>query len=157
MAQTKTKKRNPRLRSKMRTRKKLQGADEKPRICVFRSSKHIYLQLISDESRKTIVSASTLDKEVLDALNKLEGGIEKNSTKSMSAAKLVGQIFAKRAKEKNVNSVLFDRNGFVYTGRINRSWCERRRIRFLSLFSPFGTLIGEDNRGFSAEGPKRGE
>ncbi len=114
MARTKTEKKNSRLRSKMRSRAKVQGSDAKPRICVFKSSKHTYAQLISDASGKTLVSASTLDKEVLAMLK----GDEKGSTKSVAAAKAVGAVFAKRALEQKVSEVKFDRNGFLYTGRI---------------------------------------
>ncbi len=114
MARTKTQKQNQRLRSKMRSRAKVQGSDERPRICVYRSSKHMYVQLISDVSGKTLVSASTLDKDVLSLLK----GDEKGSTKSVAAARAVGSVFAKRTLEKSISEVKFDRNGFLYTGRI---------------------------------------
>jgi large subunit ribosomal protein L18 len=105
--------------TKMRIRQTLNGTDARPRISVFRSSKHIYAQLISDESHKTIAAASTLDKEVADqiAAVKLEGRTAK-STKSVAAAKAVGLVLAKRCKEQNVETAVFDRNGFSYTGRV---------------------------------------
>lgn len=118
MAQSKRLQKNSRWRTKMRTRQSLRGSTEKPRICVFRSGKHIYAQLISDDTGVTIANASTLDKEVLESIKKLEGGPEKNSTKSIAAAKVVGKVLAERAKAKNIKKVLFDRNGFVYHGRI---------------------------------------
>lgn len=114
MARSKTEKKNPRLRSKLRSRKKLSGSDARPRVSVFRSSKHTYVQLVSDESGKTIASASTLDKEVLALLT----GDEKGSSKSVTAAKAVGKVLAKKAIEKNIKQVKFDRNGFVYHGRV---------------------------------------
>lgn len=114
MARTKIEKKNARLRSKTRSRAQTKGTDTRPRICVFRSSKHTYAQLISDESGTTLVSASTLDKEVQALLT----GDEKGSTKSVAAAKAVGVIFAKRTLEKKVGEVKFDRNGFIYTGRV---------------------------------------
>lgn len=114
MARTKTEKKNKRIRSKMRNRAKVQGSDTRPRICVFKSSKHMYVQLISDASGKTLVSASTLDKEVQAMLK----GDDKGSTKSVAAAKAVGTVFAKRALSSNISEVKFDRNGFIYTGRV---------------------------------------
>lgn len=114
MARTKTEKKNPRLRSKLRSRAKLRGTEERPRICVFRSSKHIYAQIICDITGKTLASASTLDKEVQELIKKEE----KASTKSVAAAKAVGALVAKRAIEKKVSAAKFDRNGFVFTGRV---------------------------------------
>ena len=108
---------NPREKRKLRISKKIRGTDSRPRISVFRSSKHIYAQLISDETQKTLASASTLEKEVLDEVKSLSEG-SKGSTKCVAAAKAVGIILARRGKAAKVDEVVFDRNGFVYSGRI---------------------------------------
>jgi len=108
---------NRRDRRKMRTRQTVRGTESRPRVSVFRSGKHIYAQIISDETHATLVSASTLDKDVQAELKGIaEGG--KGSTKSVSAAKAVGIVLARRGKSKKVSEVVFDRNGFLYTGRI---------------------------------------
>jgi large subunit ribosomal protein L18 len=98
-----------RLRRKQRVRKKLIGTDNRPRVCVFRSSKHIYAQVISDEQGKTLASVSTLTGELAET-NKKSKGVE--------AAKSVGLAVAKVCKEKNITQVVFDRNGFLYHGRV---------------------------------------
>jgi large subunit ribosomal protein L18 len=89
-------------------------------LSIFRSAKHTYAQLISDETHKTIASASTLEKEVQDEIAKLakqaEGGA--SSTKSVIAARAVGIVLANRSKAAKVDKVVFDRNGFLYTGRV---------------------------------------
>lgn len=109
-----------RMRTKLRIRKKIRGSDDIPRLSVFRSSKHMYAQLISDDGHKTLVSASTNEKELVSALAEYckEAGVAKASTKSSHAAKVVGQLLAKRAVSANLEKAVFDRNGFVYTGRI---------------------------------------
>ena len=109
-----------RERRKLRIRKKLSGTVERPRLSIFRSSKHTYAQVIADDSRATIASASTLDKEVQAEVAKLskEAKDSKASTKSVLAARAVGIVLAGRSKEKKVSKVVFDRNGFLYTGRI---------------------------------------
>ncbi len=94
-----------RLRRQARVRKTVLGTDERPRICVFRSKKHIYAQVISDEQGKTLAAASTMSSE-----NGKKRGVE--------AAKLVGLAVAKLCKEKKITSVIFDRNGFLYHGRV---------------------------------------
>jgi large subunit ribosomal protein L18 len=104
----------PRKRSKLRIRMKISGTDVRPRISVFRSSKHTYAQLIVDDSGKTIAWASTLEAEVV----KLLGQGESVSTKSVEAARVVGKLLGQRCKEKNISTVVFDRNGFEYSGRI---------------------------------------
>jgi large subunit ribosomal protein L18 len=117
----KKKKLTPREKSKIRVRQTLKGTDERPRVCIFRSSKHCYAQLISDESSKTFVSASTLEKEVVDEISKIETEGKPSSarsTKSVAAAKAVGIVLARRSKAANISSVVFDRNGFSYTGRV---------------------------------------
>jgi large subunit ribosomal protein L18 len=109
-----------RQKRKLKIRKKITGSAERPRLSIFRSAKHTYAQLISDETHKTIASASTLEKEVQDEIAKLakqaEGGAA--STKSVIAARAVGIVLANRSKAAKVDKVVFDRNGFLYTGRV---------------------------------------
>jgi large subunit ribosomal protein L18 len=98
-----------RLRRKARVREKIIGTDSRPRVCVFRSNKHIYAQVISDDQGKTLVTVSTLSKELAD-------GSKKN--KRVDAAKKVGLALANVCKQKNITKVVFDRNGFLYHGRV---------------------------------------
>lgn len=91
----------------LRVRKNLFGTEERPRLNVFRSSKHIYAQLIDDINGKTLASASTVDKEYSE---KVTGNSE--------AAKLVGELIAKRALDKGYKTVVFDRGGYLYHGRV---------------------------------------
>jgi large subunit ribosomal protein L18 len=98
-----------RLRRKVRVRKKVVGTDSRPRICIFRSNKHIYAQVISDQQGKTLAAVSTLSDELADA-NKKSKGVE--------LAKRVGLALAKVCKDKNIVDVVFDRNGFIYHGRV---------------------------------------
>ncbi len=98
-----------RFRRKMRSKSKIRGTSERPRLCVFRSSKHISAQIIDDSTGKTMVSASTLDKEGRDSI--------KNGGNKEAAAK-IGTELAARAKEKEISKVVFDRNGFLYHGRV---------------------------------------
>lgn len=91
----------------LRIRKNLHGTATTPRLCVYRSNAHIYAQIIDDEKGVTLVSASSIDKEL-----KLENG------SNVEAAKQVGALVAKRALEKNIESVVFDRNGNLYHGRV---------------------------------------
>ncbi|GLH65591.1 MULTISPECIES: 50S ribosomal protein L18 [Bacillaceae] len=90
-----------------RVRKKIFGTAERPRLNVFRSNKHIYAQIIDDMKAVTIVSASTLDKE-----------FDLESTGNIEAAKKVGELVAKRALEKGIKKVVFDRGGYLYHGRV---------------------------------------
>jgi|SRR5579875_3177157 len=90
-----------------RVRAKLSGTSARPRLNVFRSNKHIYAQLIDDTKGVTLVSASTLDKE-----------LSLESTSNIEAAQKVGELVAKRAVEKGISSVVFDRGGYLYHGRI---------------------------------------
>ena len=97
-----------------RVRKRVRGTDTTPRLCVFRSARHIYAQVISDESGKTLLSASTMSEEV-------RGGDKSKSDKSgkkTEIAKKVGELVAKRCLEQQISQVVFDRNGFLYHGRI---------------------------------------
>lgn len=93
-----------------RVRKRVKGTDQRPRLTVFRSLKHIYAQVISDESGKTLAAASSMSAEVRDKL----GGKSGNK----DAAREVGQLVARRARDAGVASVVFDRNGFLYHGRV---------------------------------------
>ncbi len=104
----KTSKRTPRERRKLGIRKKISGTTERPRMSVFRSNKHIYVQVIDDSTGRTIAAASTLSPE-------LEGKLEGDKKE---AAKLVGELAAKKCLAAKVEAVVFDRNGFIYTGRI---------------------------------------
>lgn len=109
-----------REKRKLRIRKKVVGSVEKPRLSIFRSSKHTYAQVIADDGHRTIASASTLDKEVQAAVAKLAKGQEssKESSKSVLAARAVGMVLAERAKAASVGQVVFDRNGFLFAGRV---------------------------------------
>lgn len=92
-----------------RIRNKISGTAECPRMCVYRSLHHIYVQLIDDVAGNTLVAASTMDKDLSSAL--------KDKTKA-EAAKLVGEKAARTALEKGINQVVFDRGGYLYTGRV---------------------------------------
>lgn len=98
-----------RKRKHTRVRKKIKGTAERPRLCVFRSSKHIYAQIIDDESGRTLVAASTLDEA-------LKGKVEYTGNKS--AAHEVGKLIGERAIEKGIKEVVFDRGGYLYHGRV---------------------------------------
>jgi large subunit ribosomal protein L18 len=98
-----------RLKRKVRIRKNIFGTEERPRLSVFRSAKHIYAQVVIDSTGSTIVAASTLSPEIRDSI----ADVEKSD-----AAKKVGELIGKKALEKNIKKVVFDRNGFLYHGRI---------------------------------------
>ena len=98
-----------RLKRKKRIRKTISGSPERPRLSVFRSSKHIYAQLIDDFNGATLAAVSTLDPEIRQQ-EKVKGKIEN--------AKQVGKAIADRAKAKGITRVVFDRNGFLYHGRV---------------------------------------
>lgn len=112
----------PRARTKMRLRRRITGDAERPRVTVFKSSKHIYAQAINDIASQTLVSASTLEKEVIDQIAALSTeGVSHSSTrssKSVLAAHAVGLILAKRTLALKIDEVIFDRNGFIYKGRV---------------------------------------
>lgn len=105
MATSKKEKRRQRI--KYRIRKKVKGTPQRPRLCVFRSNKEIYAQIIDDVSKKTILAASSKEK----ALKKLKGT---KTEKSIA----VGKLIAEKAKQKGIQTVVFDRNGFLYHGRV---------------------------------------
>lgn len=96
-----------RKKRQVRVRKKVQGTPECPRLCVFRSGRHIYAQIIEDVNGSTLAATSTLAK---GADVKFGGNVE--------AAKAVGKAIAETALEKNIKQVVFDRNGFLYHGRV---------------------------------------
>jgi len=98
---------NARVRRHIRVRKKLRGTADRPRLAVFRSNQHIYAQVIDDDSGKTLVHASDLDPSIKN----------EKETKA-SRATHVGQLVAGRAKSAGIASVVFDRGGFLYTGRV---------------------------------------
>ncbi|MBQ2451095.1 MAG: 50S ribosomal protein L18 [Lachnospiraceae bacterium] len=93
----------------MRLRNRLSGTAERPRLAVFRSNNHMYAQIIDDTVGNTLVAASTLEKEIKAELKK---------TNDVDAAAYVGKIVAKRAMEKGITEVVFDRGGFLYHGKI---------------------------------------
>ncbi len=100
---------NCRIRAKIRIRKKISGTTERPRLTVFRSSKHTFAQLICDDTGVVLATASTQEK----------GLSITGSTKSVEAAKAVGKALATRAKEKKLSAAVFDRNGYLYAGRVS--------------------------------------
>jgi large subunit ribosomal protein L18 len=110
-----------RERRRQRVRKKVWGTDACPRLCVFRSLKHIYVQVISDESGVTLVSASSLTPQ-----------LKEHKAKKLEVAKEVGDLVAQACKEKNITRVVFDRNGFLYHGRI-RALADAARTSGLSF------------------------
>lgn len=101
---TKTDRKAERERRHLRVRRKISGTAECPRLCVYRSNKNLFVQVIDDVAGKTLVQASTLDKEV------------KTKYANIEAAKEVGKLIAKRALEKNIKSVVYDRGGYIYHG-----------------------------------------
>lgn len=128
-----------RERKKMRIRKRVAGNADRMRLSVFRSSKHTYAQVVSDQSGAVLVSASTLQPDVMAELEKLkttsggesragsEGeaasgssnkGAGNSSAKSVLAARAVGIVLARRGKASNISRVVFDRNGYLYHGRV---------------------------------------
>ena len=92
-----------------RLRNRFSGTAERPRLAVFRSNNHMYAQIIDDTVGKTLVSASTLDKEVKAELEK---------TNNVEAAAKLGTVIAKKALDKGINTVVFDRGGFIYQGKV---------------------------------------
>ncbi|MFP4158411.1 MAG: 50S ribosomal protein L18 [Desulfobacterales bacterium] len=98
-----------RIKRKRRIRTKVRGTPERPRLTVFRSARHIYAQVIDDVRGETLVAASSMEKQVLDM-----GGFENKK----SAAGEIGKLVAQRASEKGIDTVVFDRNGYKYHGRV---------------------------------------
>ncbi len=106
---TKIDKNADRIKRHQRVRKKVSGTAECPRLSVFRSLNHIYAQIIDDVKGNTLVACSTVEKAVAEAVKDLS---------KKEAAKVVGQEVAKRALEKGIKEVVFDRGGYIYTGRV---------------------------------------
>ena len=104
----KTNRKAERVRRHIRVRRKISGTAECPRLCVFRSNSNLYVQVIDDVQGKTLVQASTLDKEI------------KNKKANIEAAKEVGALIAKRAIEKKIDTVVFDRGGYIYHGVVKQ-------------------------------------
>jgi large subunit ribosomal protein L18 len=98
-----------RAKKHMRIRNRFSGTAERPRLAVFRSNNHMYAQIIDDVEGKTLVAASTNEKEVKAELSK---------TNNVEAAAYVGTVIAKRALEKGIKTVVFDRGGFIYMGKV---------------------------------------
>ena len=98
-----------RLKRKKRIRKKIYGTTERPRLSVFRSSRHIYAQIIDDTAGRTLVAASTVDQQTKEA---------PKFKNKVAAANFVGKIVGERALNQGIKKVVFDRNGFLYHGRV---------------------------------------
>ena len=98
-----------RHRRQARVRRGLSGSDARPRLCVFRSGKHIYVQVISDQTGRTLAAASTLSAALKEHLK---------ATGNRAAAKQVGTLIARVCQERGIRQVVFDRNGFLYHGRV---------------------------------------
>ena len=102
-------KRLARIKRHKRVRKNISGSSERPRLCIFRSLKHIYAQVIDDKEGITLVSLSTLNPEI-KRKEKYQGNIK--------AAKMLGSLLAKKLEEKGIKKVVFDRGGYLYHGRV---------------------------------------
>ena len=102
----KTDRKMERTRRHIRVRTKISGTAERPRLCIYRSNANLYVQVIDDVAGKTLVSASTLDKEI------------KTKHANKEAAKELGTLIAKKAQAKNIKTVVFDRGGYIYHGRV---------------------------------------
>ena len=98
-----------RVKKHLKTRNRFSGTAQRPRLSVFRSNNHMYAQIIDDDAATTLVAASTVEKEVAGELKK---------TNDVEAAAYVGTVIAKRALEKGIKTVVFDRGGFVYHGKV---------------------------------------
>ena len=98
-----------RQKKHLKIRNRFSGTTERPRLAVYRSNNHVYAQIIDDTVGKTIVSASTVEKSVASELEK---------TNNIEAASYVGKVVAERALAANIKEVVFDRGGFIYTGKV---------------------------------------
>jgi len=107
MAKTKLETRD---RRKAHIRKKVNGTAERPRLSIFRSAKHMYAQIVDDAAHQTILAVSTLDEKIMAELKGL---------KKTERAKKIGTAIAERCKAKGIDKVVFDRNGFIYHGRVS--------------------------------------
>jgi large subunit ribosomal protein L18 len=106
---TATDRASERKRIHLRIRRKISGNSGRPRLCVFRSLNHIYVQVIDDSKGATLVAASTTEKDIRRDAKKAG---------SINAAKVVGKVIAERAKNKGIEAVVFDRGGYIYHGRV---------------------------------------
>lgn len=109
MARTNPRERGRDLR-RARVRTRVRGTDVRPRLCIYRSSKHMYAQVISDESARTLTETSTLSQELRATLQQ--------KTATIAAAQAVGALLARKCQEQGIGQVVFDRNGFLYHGRV---------------------------------------
>jgi large subunit ribosomal protein L18 len=100
----------PRQRRHVRVRAKVRGSGERPRLNVFRSSAHIYAQVIDDDRGRTLIAASDLEREVIDRVGE-------DASKSVKS-RAVGEVIGERAKAAGIDTVVFDRGGFIYHGRV---------------------------------------
>lgn len=98
-----------RVKKHLKIRKRFSGTAERPRLAVFRSNNHMYAQIIDDTAGHTLVSASTLQKDVKEGLEK---------TNNVEAAAKLGDVIAKRALDKGIKTVVYDRGGFIYQGKV---------------------------------------
>lgn len=103
-------KQQSRARRRKHIQQKIRGSVTRPRLVVFRSSKHIYAQLVDDFNHQTITGASTLCKDILEEIKK--------GTSKLAKAKIVGKHIAQLAKQKNIETIVFDRAGYLYHGRV---------------------------------------
>ncbi len=101
-----------RVRIKLRLRKRIAGSEQRPRLTVYRSSSHIYVQVIDDMTGRTVASAATTESALKSGLDKKTRGSNK------AGAEFIGQTIAQRLKDKGITKVVFDRNGYLYHGRI---------------------------------------
>ena len=99
-----------RLKIKRRIRKKVFGTQDKPRMSVFRSNKNIYVQLVDDVNQRTLVAASSLEKDIA----------EKKDITKIEQAELVGKLIAEKAVKSGISTAVFDRNGYLYHGRVRK-------------------------------------
>src|SRR5277367_5719764 len=104
---TKLARKEARVKRHMRIRRRMTGSPERPRLCIYRSNKHIYAQIVDDSLAHTLVAASSLDNELTDRLEK---------TWDKNSAQAVGELIAKRALKKEIDAVVFDRGGYIYHG-----------------------------------------
>lgn len=118
-------KKQRRQRRKYGIRKKISGTCDVPRLTVFKSDLHIYAQIIDDVKKETLCSASTIDKEVRSL-------IKSDKKTKVAQSELVGEIIAKRALEKNIQSIAFDRNGYIFHGRVKAlaDGCRKAGLKF---------------------------
>ena len=117
---SKLEKQDARLKRHKRIRKKISGTKERPRLSVFKSLKHIYAQIINDEEGVTLLSSCTLSPEIKEALHEVsaERSEQIQYGGNITASKIVGEFLAKKALEKGIKSVVFDRGGYIYHGRV---------------------------------------